>query len=122
MEHLLFKDLGKDILESAIISLENGVLRAQVERPFLHQRILEAAMGKADDRLTREKTKIRLGRHGRGAEETRGVIASAVRREMRGYCESESHVLGIKSTNTERIIVCCSGCGTSILNRVSHNS
>lgn len=43
----LFKDLLEDILEAPVVSLEDGVLGAHVERPLLLNGILEAAVSKA---------------------------------------------------------------------------
>lgn len=39
--HTLFIDLLENILESAIVSLQNGVLGGQVERPLLADGHLE---------------------------------------------------------------------------------
>jgi hypothetical protein len=41
----------EDILKTAVVFLQDGILRAQIERPFLHQRILETGMGEATNRL-----------------------------------------------------------------------
>lgn len=48
---LLVKDLLEDVLETPVIGLQNGVLGAQVERPFLLNRVLEAAVREARDGL-----------------------------------------------------------------------
>jgi len=45
----LFIDLLEDVFEPPIILLENGVLGAHVQRPFLLYRVLETAVGKAGD-------------------------------------------------------------------------
>lgn len=53
----LLVDLLKDILETAIVTLQDGVLGAQVEGPLFDQRILEATVSEANDRLkTNRKT------------------------------------------------------------------
>jgi hypothetical protein len=44
-------DLLEDILEAAVVFLQNGVLGAHVERQALEERHLEAGMGKARDGL-----------------------------------------------------------------------
>ena len=44
----------ENILEFAIVSLENGVLGAHVERPLLHDSVLETTVCKIFDRLIRQ--------------------------------------------------------------------
>ena len=53
-DSLLLVDILKDVLEPSVILLEDCVLGAHVERPALHQRILEAGMGKARDGLEKQ--------------------------------------------------------------------
>lgn len=52
---LLVKDLLEDVLETPVIGLQNGVLGAQVERPLLLDRVLEAAVRKARNGLWGER-------------------------------------------------------------------
>lgn len=40
------KDLFKDVLEPSVVAFEDGILGAHIQRPALHQCILEAGMGK----------------------------------------------------------------------------
>ncbi len=47
----LLKDILENVLESAIVSLQDGVLSAHVERPFLLNGELEAAVSEASDGL-----------------------------------------------------------------------
>lgn len=47
----LVEDFLEDILEPPIVGLEDGVLGTHVERPFLLDGVLEAAVGKAHDGL-----------------------------------------------------------------------
>ena len=54
---LRLKDFFEDVLEPPIVSLENGVLGAHVERPLLLDSILEAAVGKSSDGLKKQKSK-----------------------------------------------------------------
>ena len=49
--HLRLVNLLKDVLEPAIIFLEDGVLGGHVEGPFLLQGILHAAVGETSDGL-----------------------------------------------------------------------
>lgn len=46
---LLVVNLLKDVLEATVVLFQNGVLRAEIERPFLGKSILEAAVGKTSD-------------------------------------------------------------------------
>jgi len=50
---VLFKDFVEDVLEPAVVLLEDGVLGAEVQRELLVERHVEAALGKAHDRLVR---------------------------------------------------------------------
>lgn len=47
----LLKDILENVLESAIVSLQDGVLSAHVERPFFLDGVLEAAVSEASDGL-----------------------------------------------------------------------
>lgn len=47
----LLKDILENVLESAIVSLQDGVLGAHVERPFLLDGVLEAAVSESSDGL-----------------------------------------------------------------------
>lgn len=49
---LLLKDILENILESAVVSFQDGVLGAHVERPFLLDGVLEAAVSEAGDGLS----------------------------------------------------------------------
>ena len=53
----LLKNILEDVLEAAIVGLQNSVLGAQVERPLLANSILEAAVGKSSDGLKKQKSK-----------------------------------------------------------------
>lgn len=48
---VLIKDLLEDVFEAPVISLEDGVLGAHVERPLLLDGVLEAAVSEARDGL-----------------------------------------------------------------------
>eukprot|EP00128_Syssomonas_multiformis_P005792 Colp12_sorted_trinity150504_noHs@29020 len=48
---LVFIEFGKDVLEAAIIALEDGVLGAEVEGPLLKEGVLEAGTSKIVDGL-----------------------------------------------------------------------
>ena len=54
---LLFKDLLEDVLEAAIVGLEDGVLGTHVQGPLLLDGILEAAVSKSCDGLFKENVK-----------------------------------------------------------------
>ena len=54
-----FVDLLEDVFEPAIILLQNGVLCAHVQRPFLLYSILETAVSEAGDRLKHKVTHIK---------------------------------------------------------------
>lgn len=47
------KHVLEDVLEAAVVGLEDGVLGAHVQRPPLLEGVLEAAVGKATDGLGR---------------------------------------------------------------------
>ena len=49
--YVLLEDLLEDVLEPAVVALENRVLGAHVERPLLLDRVLHAAVSEALDRL-----------------------------------------------------------------------
>ena len=49
--HALVVNGLEDVLEPAVVLLQDGVLGAEVQRPVLGQRVLEAAVGKALNRL-----------------------------------------------------------------------
>lgn len=46
-------DVLEDVFEAAIVSLQNGVLGAHVERPAFRQRHLEGTVGKILNRLVK---------------------------------------------------------------------
>jgi len=48
---LLLVNLFKDVLESTIILLQNGVFGAQIKRPFLHEGIVETRLSEPSDGL-----------------------------------------------------------------------
>nr|GFC44720.1 hypothetical protein [Tanacetum cinerariifolium] len=50
-EVILLVDFLEDVLEAAIVLLQDGVLGAQVQRPALHQGLVEAGVRKAPNRL-----------------------------------------------------------------------
>ena len=50
---LVVEDLLKDVLETTIVGLEDGVLRGEVQRPPLGQGLVHAAAGEAVDALVR---------------------------------------------------------------------
>lgn len=50
-DHSLLKDVLKDVFKAPIIGFQNGVFSAHVERPFLLDGILKAAVCKACYRL-----------------------------------------------------------------------
>ncbi len=50
---LLVVDILEDVLEGAVVLLEDGVLGGHVERVSAVQRVVEAAVGKVLDRLVR---------------------------------------------------------------------
>ena len=50
---LLVVDFLEDVLEAAIIALEDGVLGAHVQRPALLQRVLETGVGESCDGLAK---------------------------------------------------------------------
>lgn len=50
-KHALLINLLEDILETPIVTLQNGIFRAQIEWPLLHQSILEAGVRKASNAL-----------------------------------------------------------------------
>ena len=54
-----FVDLLEDVFEPAIILLQNGVLCAHVQQPFLLYSILETAVSEAGDRLKHKVTHIK---------------------------------------------------------------
>lgn len=51
LNNSLIEDFLEDILEPPIVGLKDGVLGTHVERPFLLDGVLEAAVGKARDGL-----------------------------------------------------------------------
>ena len=50
---LLVEDFLEDVLETAIIALEDGVLGAHVQRPALLQCVLETGVGESCDGLAK---------------------------------------------------------------------
>lgn len=48
---LLLIDILKDVFEASVIRLEDGVFGAHVQRPFLLDGVLEAAVSKSTDGL-----------------------------------------------------------------------
>lgn len=54
-EALLVKDLLEDVLETPIVGFQYGVLGAHVQRPFLLDGILEAAVRETRDGLQWER-------------------------------------------------------------------
>ena len=49
--NIRFVDFLKNVFESPIVTLEDGIFRAQIQWPFLLKCILEAAVSKSIDRL-----------------------------------------------------------------------
>lgn len=49
--YLRLEDLLEDVLEAAVVSLQDGVLGAEVERPALVEGVLHAALSKPLDGL-----------------------------------------------------------------------
>lgn len=54
----LLKDFLENVLESAVVSFQDGVFSAHVERPFLLDGILEAAVSEASDGLLETKDRM----------------------------------------------------------------
>ena len=56
----LLIDLLEDIHEAAIIALKNRVLRRHVQRPLLHDGVLEAGVGKVRNALYRRSELLQM--------------------------------------------------------------
>ena len=56
---LLVVDFLEDVFEATIVSLENGVLGAHVERPALHECVLETGVSKTSDGLQTNTANVR---------------------------------------------------------------